>query len=624
MDIIREDKRRKLNRPVTGKIQEDRIWEQWYEKEVFEKPLPQKNQKDYLLECNQGYENQIILNNRGEKKFTVGTLDKKANDYAIALQEKGYQKGDIIFTIGLSTPELVFLKYACVTLGIITSNLNFMDAIGKDNVLNELYKKIKLLNPRAIFFLDILESNIYEILNLQEFSQIEKIRMPLEESMPIFTVEQLKVKALNLSNQFQQKTVRKAISLSRFLKLTNQTNKEVESIYEIKLPSNISFTSGTTGINKAVLLSHDANNALAYQHKIANLGLKRGDKHLVLVPPFLAFWDADMIHMAMSMGIENILELNLSYESIPKYLLKYLPQYGIWSQYLWDSILHLPKEELEKISSHLHKVVIGGERCEKNQAYSFYQKTGIIQEAGYGATEVNTCFSVVNPNCNVVGSSGIPLPFNNVRIVDESFQDVSYNIPGRLLITGPCLMNGYYGRDDLTEKVLIKDKDGIIWYNTGDYARMDTNGNLFVLDRIANPIEIIDQNGNKHEIQLLDIVEKIKTNRNIKICKLNSYNNRLVLYVVLDEFYVQDEKVAIESIKNTIQTELEEKYWPNIIKLENTLPRTQVGKVDYKKLEEETKELSTTVRIEEKLRIINELETKKLKTKQRVKKCREK
>ena len=137
MDIIREEKRRKLDRPVTGKIQEDRIWEQWYEEEVFEKPLPQKNQKDYLLECNQGYENQIILNNRGEKKFTVETIEKKINDYAIALQEKGYQKGDIICTIGLSTPELVFLKYACATLGIITSNLNFMDIQEKNDALNK-------------------------------------------------------------------------------------------------------------------------------------------------------------------------------------------------------------------------------------------------------------------------------------------------------------------------------------------------------------------------------------------------------------------------------------------------------------------------------------------------------
>ena len=624
MDIIREEKRRKLDRPVTGKIQEDRIWEQWYEEEVFEKPLPQKNQKDYLLECNQGYENQIILNNRGEKKFTVEILEKKINDYAIALQEKGYQKGDIICTIGLSTPELVFLKYACATLGIITSNLNFMDIQEKNDALNKLYTEIKVLNPRAIFFLDILENNVSELLNLQEFQEIEKIRMPLEESMPIFTVEQLKVKALNLSNQFQQKTVRKAISLSRFLKLENKTKRHVESIYDFRLPSNISFTSGTTGINKAVLLSHDANNALAYQHKLANLGLKRGEKHLVLVPPFLAFWDADMIHMAMCMGIENILELNLSYESIPKYLLKYLPQYGIWSQYLWDSILHLPKKDLEKISNHLHKVVIGGERCEKNQADSFYQKTGILQETGYGATEVNTCFSVANPNCNVSGSSGIPLPFNNVKIVDESFQDVSYNTPGRLLITGPCLMNGYYGREDLTKKALIKDDKGITWYNTGDYARMDTNGNLFVLDRIAKPIEIVDKDGIKHEIQLLDIVEKIKTDRNIKICKLKSYNNRIILYVVLDEFYVQDEEIAIESIKTTIQNNLEEKYWPNIIKVESTLPRTQVGKVDYKKIEEETKELSLTIGIEEKLNVINELESKKIKTKQRVKSCREK
>ena len=82
--------------------------------------------------------------------------------------------------------------------------------------------------------------------------------------------------------------------------------------------------------------------------------------------------------------------------------------------------------------------------------------------------------------------------------------------------------------------------------------------------------------------------------------------------------------VAIESIKTTIQTNLEEKYWPNIIKVESTLPRTQVGKVDYKKIEEETKELSLTIGIEEKLNVINELESKKNKIKQRVKQCREK
>lgn len=608
-DIIDEKSRRKLDRPITGIIEEDKIWEQWYDKEVFEQDLPKMNMKDYLIEANNDFQEQILINNRGIKNFSVSDMDAYIIKFSKALLAFGIKKGDRICAVGLSTPELVALSYACFQIGAIMCQLNYADAKTGKGDLNKLYTQIKTIAPSMIFTLDLLEESVSDILNLSDFKDIIKVDMPLDYSVPGHFYEKMKIRALRGKNLLCGKSIINKVPLEVFLHNGEQINPPVESIYYDKLPSNIAFTSGTTGQNKAVLLSHDANNALAFQHTMAKLGLERGKKHLVLVPPFLAFWTSDMIHMAMSQGVENILELALTYENIPKYMKKYLPQYGIWSQYLWDSILHMPEDDLKLISSNLSKVVIGGERAESNQIETFFKKTGIIQEVGFGASEMNTCFTVANPRCYAIGSSGIPLPYNNVKILDDDGNSLTYGQSGRLFITGPCMMNEYFGREDLTKQVLIRDKNGTIWYDTKDYAFMDRNGNLFVLDRIAKPIEI-NVDGKKEKIQLLDIVEKIKINPYIKICKLSNYEDYLVLHLVIDEFSDVSYNDAIDSVVDTIKENLEEKYWPNAINVVNTLPRTQVGKVDYKKMQEDTKNIYLTKGFlsNEKLSIINNQE----------------
>lgn len=615
-DIVDESKRRKLNRPITGDIENDRIWEQWYDEDVFKQELPKMNMKDYLMKANLGYENDTILNNRGMNKYSISELDTYIMKFAKALLASGISKGDRICAIGLSTPELVALSYACFSVGAVMCQLNYMDAHEGNGYLNKLYKQINTVSPKMVFTLDLLEDSVSDVLNLPEFKDIEKVDLPLDYSVPGHFVEKAKIRALKSKNLLSNKFIRNKVSMDKFLNRGNKISDEFETVYEEKLASNIAFTSGTTGENKAVLLSHDANNALAFQHTMAKLGLDRGNKHLVLVPPFLAFWTSDMIHMAMSQGIENILELALTYENIPVYLKKYLPQYGIWSQYLWDSILHMSDEDLKLVSSHLSKVVIGGERAEANQVETFFKKTGIVQEAGFGASEVNTCFTVANPRCYAIGSSGIPLPYNNVKILDEDGNKLTYGKAGRLFITGPCLMNGYFKRDDLTKKALVRDENGVLWYNTKDYAMMDKNGNLFVLDRAQEPVNIkVGKNHVVESVQLLDIVEKIKVNTNIKICKLSSYDGYTVLHVVIDEFRGISESDAIESIKETIKENLDEKYYPNIIYVEQSLPRTKVGKVDYPGIEKDTKELITNNRVlpEDKLIVVSENMSKKLK-----------
>lgn len=584
-DIIREDKKYKLKRPLTGVIHKDRIWEQWYDPRVFDQKLPKMNQKTYAFDvCNKDYKSQTILNNRGLKSMTIGELENLISQIEYGLVAQGIGEGDIVATIGLSTPELIAIKYAAGDIGAITTNLNFLDKP------EQLYKKLKKANPSVIFTLDIVENKVNEIINLPEFATSKKVRLPLSHTTPILNGQRYQIALLTLINQLKNKDIRNMISFSQFLqngkKYKNQTGQIIESVYRPHMPANIAFTSGTTGDNKGVLLSHDANNALAFQHQAANLGLNRGNKNLALVPPFLAIWDADIIHMAICSGIENILELSLTYENIPKYMEKYKPNYGIWSQFLWDSLLTMDKDKQAEVVKYLDKCVVGGERAEINQVVRFFIETGILQVPGYGATEVNSCFSVAHPNCNVIGSAGIPLPFNNVRIVDSEMNDLTYNQNGRILITGPAMMEGYYKRNDLTKKVLIQDSDGVVWYDTNDYGHVDITGSIVPLDRDSDPIVI--RSG--EQVKLQDVAEEVKKCPEVKMCKVNSYSGYIVSHVILDNF---SEKSINEQVHNLLDTcnSLNREQQPHIINILSTLPRTQVGKVEYPELDKMTADL---------------------------------
>lgn len=581
-NIVLDNRRHPINRPITGVIHKDRIWEQWYNQAIFTEELPKMSQKDYLFSCIGDEKDRVIINNRGMKSFTVSDFEQMIWRYEKSFAAMNLHKGDIICTIGLTTPEMYAIKYSATSLGLIICNLNVFDLAIIDDGKNRLYRQMENVDPKMIFVLDLFEDKVAPVVNDACFSKATKVLMPLEFSTPFYNFERLAIGLKTFSNTLQVKTINNKMTLKKFLKLGEGIKDEdVKEIYEEGLPCNISFTSGTTGINKAVLLSHDANNALAFQQKLGEFGFKKDSKNLALVPPFLAFWDADIVHAVLCLGGVEIIELELAFEKIPKYFLKHKPHIGIWSQYLWSSLLTLPQKNIDKISKHIKHAIIGGERCEVNAAEEFYNKTGVVQMTGFGASEVNTTFSVTHPNCTKIGTAGIPLPFNNVKIVDDSFNDVTYNVPGKLYITGPCLMNGYYHRPDLTEKAIYIDDEGTSWYYTGDYAVLDEGGCLTVIDRYIEPIEL----DNGEMVNILDITEIIKKDRNVKMCKITYHSGKMVLHLSLDSFTGLSKEDATTSILNTIKNGLPDKHWPDIINIVDSLPRTSVGKVDYKVLQ---------------------------------------
>lgn len=604
LNIINESKRHKLNRPITGIIHKDRIWEQWYDQDAFNKEMPKMSQKDFLFKCIGDEEDRVIINNRGMMKFTVGQFKEMIFKYEKAFSAMNLQKGDVICTVGLTTPEMYAIKYSATSLGLILCNLNVFDVGVVDDGKNRLLRQLENVAPKMIFTLDILEDKIYQVINAPAFEKTVKVSMPLEYSTPKWNLERLAIALKVTAARLAGKKISNQITLVEFLvKGKTIADEDVVEIYEEGLPCNISFTSGTTGINKAVLLSHDANNALAYQQMIGSFEWTKGTTHLALVPPFLAFWDADIVHAVLCQGGVNIIELALDFNKIPGYFKKYKPNMGIWSQYLWSSLLTLSDNDLRDVSKNLKYVIIGGERCEINAAEKFFNKTGVVQMTGFGASEVNTTFSVTHPRCTKVGTAGLPLPFNNVKIVDEDFNDLTYNVPGRLFITGPCLMNGYYNRDDLTKKAIYVDDNGISWYSTGDYAVVDEDGCLTVIDRYIPPVVL--ENGEK--VNVLNIVEVIKKNRNVKNCKMTFHSGKLVLHLSLDDFTELSTDDAINSIMNTIKTGVQEKHFPNIINVIKELPRTSVGKVDYKVLNRVGGELCNSNTGKSKLHLIKDI-----------------
>jgi acyl-[acyl-carrier-protein]-phospholipid O-acyltransferase/long-chain-fatty-acid--[acyl-carrier-protein] ligase len=135
-------------------------------------------------------------------------------------------------------------------------------------------------------------------------------------------------------------------------------------------------------------------------------------------------------------------------------------------------------------------LVCGAEKLPPPLVEEFKEKFGFAPLEGYGCTELSPVVSVNVPDVTAntvtqvgtkVGSVGHPLPGVVAKIVaPDTLQPLDFGAEGLVLVTGPNVMKGYLGREDLTRKVLLAG-----WYNTGDLGRLDTDGFITLTGRLA-------------------------------------------------------------------------------------------------------------------------------------------
>jgi len=247
------------------------------------------------------------------------------------------------------------------------------------------------------------------------------------------------------------------------------------------------FSSGSTGRPKGVLLSDF--NILANIEGIGSLvRTSREDNICGTLPFFHSFGLTGTLWLPLLRGFSAIYHSNpLDSRQVAKAVKEYRSTLLLATPTFLSH--YVRKVDAEDFAS-LRLVVTGAEKLRNELAEVFRAKFNIQPMEGFGATELSPVAALNIPDKTVggihqvgmrPGSVGRPLPGVAVRVVDvDSWIDVSAGEQGLVLIKGPNVMQGYLGLENHTNAVL---RDG--WYVTGDLGRLDTDGFLYITDRLT-------------------------------------------------------------------------------------------------------------------------------------------
>ena len=283
---------------------------------------------------------------------------------------------------------------------------------------------------------------------------------------------------------------------------TRFTNAEIDN----KKMSIMLFTSGTTSQSKAVALSHK--NICSNLMDIAStLDVNSKDIFLSFLPLHHVFeCTVGFLYplyigaqIVFSDGIrhipENLKEYKASvmasvpaiYERLFKIVRKQIEKKGNLEEILIEEEKHKndSMENKKAIFKDLHELLGGNIRLFISGAASLdakieekFRNLGFNIVQGYGLTETSPIVAVGNNKYHKIGSIGKALPSEEVKLLNVNKQGI-----GELAVKGPNVMIGYYKNKEATEKVL-KDE----WFHTGDLAKIDEEGYIFICGRKKNVI----------------------------------------------------------------------------------------------------------------------------------------
>ena len=248
----------------------------------------------------------------------------------------------------------------------------------------------------------------------------------------------------------------------------------------------IQYTSGTTGDPKGATLTHRNLLANAAQARAWIPQVRRGVGTVVyaVLPMFHAYGLTLCLTFAMSQAARLVLFPKFDPDMVlavtkkhPATVLPAVPPIA-------ERLLKRAREKGVSLAG-TQIGVSGAMALDAALVEPWEAETGGYLVEGYGLSECSPVLIVnpVAPN-RKAGSIGLPLPGTECRVIDpDTGEDVPRGQPGELIVRGPQVFGGYYGKPEETERVFL---DG--WFRTGDIVEMDADGFFRVVDRIKELI----------------------------------------------------------------------------------------------------------------------------------------
>ena len=518
------------------------------------------------------------------KKTTYREFLGRIHAAAKGLYKMGIRQGDKVTICMANTPQALDCFYALNYLGAVPNMIHPLSAA------QEIAFYLNFSKSKAILTLDQFYYKVAGILpQLEHPTEIliarvaEELPLPLSVLYPMTKGARAIKKLPKTGYTLWQDMVKAGKDVA--LEPEKGTCEDCGAIL---------YSGGTTGTTKGIMLSNLNFNALALQ-TIAASGFTMEEisdmKMLSVMPVFHGFGLGIGIHTPLIAGGTCVLIPQFNVKTYAHTLVKQKPNLIPGVPTLFEALLRA--EDLENADlSFLRGIFSGGDSLSpelKKKVDAFLHEHGCTQQIreGYGTTECVTASCLTPKDYARKGSIGVPFPDTYYKIVEPgTTTEVDPNTEGEICVSGPTVMIGYMDNMEETLHTLRRHHDGRIWLHTGDLGYMDQDGFVYFRQRIKRMIITSGYNVYPSRLEnIIDANEKVLLSCVIGV--KDPYRVQRVKAYVVPMPGVEPTEELKQEILTYCASRIAKYAMPREIEFRKELPKTLVGKVAYRVLEEE-------------------------------------
>lgn len=583
--------------PLTNYPSIDKPWLKFYTEEQIQEEAIKGSLYDALVHYNR-FNLMTTAINYYDNKISYLEMIKKIDETAIAFSNNGIKKGDKVTIAMPYLPETIYSIYALSKIGAIAN------VIDPRTNAETLKKYINEADSKMIIMIDRIEDKIASIKDETTLTKFISVS-------PLLSTNTKAMKLLNKYNNIFKPNKYGFTKWQDFYKDYYIEPIDSRVKYEKDMPSVIVYTSGTSGNPKGAILTNDNFNNLALFQKQSVPDAKIGDKFLLIMPPFIAYGLVIGLHNQLCQGQELIMiptfTLDKAKDMLAKLIIKHKPSY-IMGVPNFVNIMRNDKRLKNYNLSFLKGFIVGGDMMNPNDEikgneWLHAHSANCNITKGWGMTEGSSCITYPKSNeCNEIGSVGIPLSKNNIKIlntenienIDINATELMYNQTGEIFATSPTVMKGYFNRPEYEKEVIFYDNQGQKWIKTGDKGHIDQNGILFFEDREKRLVVRPDG----HNVSPSQIENVIMQHPAVISCVVvgipsekHASGSWPLACIELKEEYLNNKEQILKEIDDLCIKKIPPRDKANYYEFVSEVLYTNNGKVDYRKMQEKQKTL---------------------------------